>query len=63
MTLVKQSKCVSYEIEVLVKSFIPSAKKVTDVGMELSFILPSNAASNFSNLFDKLESKLTISCF
>ena len=56
MTLVKESHCVSSEVEALVRLFVPSAEKVTDVGMELSFILPSSDASKFPDLFDKLES-------
>ena len=55
MTLVKQPNCATFNVEVFVKSFVPSAKKVTDVGMELSFILPSSEVSKFSDLFDDLE--------
>ena len=40
----------------LVKSFVPEAEKVTDVGAELSFILPSSSTSAFPDLFDRLES-------
>ena len=59
MTLVKELKCFSSEIESLVKSYVPSAEKMTDVGMELSFILPSSGASKFPELFDRLESMKT----
>ena len=56
MTLVKKSpKCLSLEVENVVKSYVPSAEIVTDVGMELSFILPSSEAYKFPDLFDKLE--------
>jgi len=56
MTLVKESpKCPSLEVEKVVKSLVPSAEIVTDVGMELSFILPSSEAYKFPDLFDKLE--------
>ena len=37
------------------KSFIIDAKKVTDVGAELSFILPSSFTPLFPSLFDRLE--------
>lgn len=55
MTLVKESKCITQAIERIVKSYVPKAEIVTDVGMELSFILPSNEAAKFPDLFDKLE--------
>ncbi len=57
MTLVKHSISVSSNIEAFIKSYVPSAKKVTDIGMEVSFILPSSEVSTFSDLFDDLESK------
>ena len=60
MTLVKESHCVSSVVEALVRLFVPSAEKVTDVGMELSFVLPSSDASKFPDLFDKLESTKAI---
>ena len=37
------------------KSFVPEAEQVTDVGAELSFILPSSSTPSFPNLFDRLE--------
>ena len=55
MTLVKGLNCTVSEIESLVNSFIPSAKKVTDIGMELSFILPLTEACVFPDLFDEIE--------
>ena len=45
------------EVKKLILELIPLAEKVTDVGMELSYILPSTAASQFANLFEKFESK------
>lgn len=55
MTLVKEPNCVSSDVEALVHSFVPSAKQVTDVGAELSFILPSSATTKFPELFDSLD--------
>ena len=56
MTIVKEANCVSSEVERLVKSFVPTAEQVTDVGAELSFVLPSNAAAKFPDLlFDQLD--------
>ena len=43
-------------MEQLIKSFVPEAEQVTDVGAELSFILPSSSTPAFPNLFDRLES-------
>ena len=36
-------------------SFVPGAEQVSDVGAELSFILPSSSTPSFPNLFDRLE--------
>ena len=55
MTIVKEPSCVSSEVERLVKSFVPSAEMVTNVGAELSFILPSCAVTQFPLLFDEME--------
>ncbi len=58
MTIVKEANCVSSEVERLVKSFVPTAEQVTDVGAELSFVLPSSEVSQFPELFDEMESEL-----
>lgn len=42
-------------MEQLVKSYVIDAKKITDVGAELSFILPSSSTPLFPSLFDRLE--------
>ena len=55
LTLVKDIFCVSSRVEQIVKSFVPEAEQVTDVGAELSFILPSSSTPSFPNLFDKIE--------
>lgn len=41
----------------LVLREVPGSQVVTDVGAELSFILPSNATHHFPSLFDTLEGK------
>lgn len=41
----------------LVLREVPGSQVVTDVGAELSFILPSNATNHFPSLFDTLEGK------
>ena len=42
----------------LVTHMVTGAEQVTDVGAELSFILPSGSVSQFPDLFDKLDSML-----
>ena len=55
MVIVKEPNCVSLHVEELIHSLVPSAKKITDVGAELSFMLPSSAAAQFPELFDSLD--------
>ena len=55
MTMVKEPKCDSQVVTDLVKRIVNGAKQVTDVGAELSFILPSQSSSSFPNLFDTLD--------
>lgn len=43
------------KINDLVKGIIPSAKLNSDINAEISFILPSEEANKFSNLFETLE--------
>ena len=57
MTVVKKNSCDSSKIEKLMKSLVPKAKQVTDVGAELSYILPSSATPSFPKLFDRLETE------
>ena len=57
MTIVKNAACDSSRVEQLIHSFVPLAEQVTDVGAELSFILPSSATAKFPDLFDQLECK------
>ena len=55
MIIVKEANCVSSRVEKLIRSLVPLAKKITDVGAELSFMLPSNATAQFPELFDSLD--------
>ena len=57
--MVKDVSCNSSRVEQLVKSFVPEAEQVTDVGAELSFILPSSSTPSFPDLFDKMEASKT----
>ena len=58
MTLVKEPKCDSAQVTHIVQSVVNEAEQVTDVGAELSFVLPSSATAHFPELFDTLQCKL-----
>ena len=55
--MVKEPGCDSKIVTNLVTSTVERAEQVTDVGAELSFILPSSSVSQFPDLFDILDSK------
>ena len=55
MVVAKEEGCNSAKVTELVKSFVRGAEQVTDVGAELSLILPSAATFTFPALFDALE--------
>ena len=57
MTIVKDASCDSSQVKQLVGSLVPKAEQVTDVGAELSYILPSSATPSFPELFDRLETE------
>ena len=57
LTVVKENLCDSSKIEQLIKSLVPKAEQVTDVGADLSYILPSSATPSFPELFDRLETE------
>ena len=57
MTVVKEPDCNSRKIIDIVKGTVIGSSEVTDVGAELSFILPSQSKQQFPDLFDVLESK------
>lgn len=59
MTIVKGDSCDPSHVERTVKSVVADAKQVTDVGAELSYILPSASTPSFPELFDKLEAQKT----
>ena len=51
------AQCVyTMQVAGLVQGTVPGSQQVTDVGAELSFILPSSATHHFPGLFDTLES-------
>lgn len=51
----KQLAGASHEIKKLVKSIVPSAKVVSDVGAELSLQMPSAASATFPKLLETLD--------
>ena len=53
----KDDSCDPARVEGVVKSVVSKAEKCTDIGMELSYILPSSATGSFPELFDKLEAE------
>ena len=57
MVVVKETGCVSSRVAQIVTSMVPGSKNVTDVGTELSFVLPSTSSHHFPELFEKLECK------
>ena len=57
MTIVKDESCDPSLVESVVKSVVSQAEQVTDIGAELSYILPSSSTSSFPELFDKLEAE------
>ena len=46
---------VNVQVSELVLGKVPGSQVVTDVGAELSFILPSSATHHFPRLFDTLQ--------
>ena len=58
MVVVKEPHCDSSKVTALVISIVKGSKQVTDVGAELSYILPSTATESFPSLFDALEGKM-----
>ena len=55
MVVVKGPACNSAKVTQLVKFIVEDAQQVTNVGAELSFILPSTSTVRFPALFEALE--------
>ncbi len=55
LTVVKEPVCDSMAVSGLISQHIKDAERVTDIGAELSFILPSQSVSQFPTLFDLLD--------
>ncbi|KAH9498375.1 ATP-binding cassette sub- A member 3 [Bulinus truncatus] len=57
MILVKQPECNVQRVISIVQQYIPTAELESNIGAELSFILPQNLVSHFESLFTELEQK------
>jgi ATP-binding cassette subfamily A (ABC1) protein 3 len=55
MVIVKEPSCDTTKVSELVLGKVPGSQMATNVGAELSFILPSSATHYFPPLFDTLE--------
>ena len=55
MTVVKEASCDSHQVAELVLRSVEGAQWTTDVGAELSFILPSACTNQFPTMFEQLE--------
>ncbi|XP_072453663.1 phospholipid-transporting ATPase ABCA3-like isoform X2 [Notamacropus eugenii] len=59
MTIVKGPACNPEEITCLIFSHVPTATVESNVGAELSFLLPKESAYRFESLFTELEERQT----
>lgn len=57
MVIVKEPSCDVPKVTGVVTSHVPTATVESNIGAELSFILPSEATGNFENLFLELETR------
>ena len=55
MVVVKDPSCKSADVTSIVTSIVRGSKNITDVGTELSYVLPSNSTHSFPQLFETLE--------
>ncbi|ESO83918.1 hypothetical protein LOTGIDRAFT_229502 [Lottia gigantea] len=58
MVVVKQAKCNVSKLTEVVKRFVPTATIESNVGAELSYILPQESSSSFEALFTELQEKM-----
>ena len=58
MTMVKEASCDSRQVTELVLRTVGGAQKKTDVGAELSFILPSTSTHQFPAMFEEIEGEI-----
>ena len=61
MVIVKEPSCDSAKVTDTVTSLVRGGKNVTDVGAELSYMLPLQSSQSFPTLFDTLEGEICTS--
>eukprot|EP00742_Colponemidia_sp_Colp-10_P004062 GILJ01004335.1.p1 GENE.GILJ01004335.1~~GILJ01004335.1.p1 ORF type:complete len:1795 (+),score=302.12 GILJ01004335.1:677-5386(+) len=57
LTMVKDSNCVSDQVQRLVSKYVPDNKMLSDVGAEISFQLPIASSNSFADMFNELEER------
>uniref|UniRef100_A0A6P8HMV1 ATP-binding cassette sub-family A member 3-like isoform X2 n=1 Tax=Actinia tenebrosa TaxID=6105 RepID=A0A6P8HMV1_ACTTE len=57
MAIVKATLCDVPLVNAIVQKYVPTAQLESNIGAELTFILPSEATGNFEPLFTELESR------
>ena len=62
MVIVKEQHCVSSAIINLVTETVRGSKMATDVGAEITFVLPSSSSHQFPQLFELLEGDTSHDC-
>ncbi|GAB1602809.1 ATP-binding cassette sub-family A member 3-like [Argonauta hians] len=57
LVIVKSPDCNVVDVSKLLKQYIPEAKMESNVGAELSYLLPHHSSSQFENLFNTIQSE------
>ena len=55
LTIVKDSNCDVNKVTRVVQSYVPEAELESNIGYELSYILPRESSGQFETLFDDLQ--------
>ena len=66
MVCVKEPQCDVQQVTQLITSMVPTAALESNIGAELSFVLPDQYRANFESLFSRIETdkaKLGISSY
>uniref|UniRef100_A0A7M5XMD2 ABC transporter domain-containing protein n=1 Tax=Clytia hemisphaerica TaxID=252671 RepID=A0A7M5XMD2_9CNID len=56
MVMVKTPTCDPSQVQNLIENYVPTAQLESNIGLELSFILPSEYSNKFEELFTEIES-------
>ena len=60
MVMVKDTRCDVNIVTNVVTKYVPDAKLESNMGAELSYVLPSESSANFEALFADLETNKTM---